>query len=179
MKARLLEGVKEAEGLLRAWGKPGALIGGIAFIARVRPRFTDDIDLALTVPKEQSEAFLDLATQRGFSFAKKDREGFLEAGLLSMKSPLGLNFDVLVADDALLESAVRRATPMDFGGVSVPVVTVEDLLLLKLDANRYVDLDDAIAIKDAHGPALDREYLSQRAQALGIVDRLESLLGKR
>ena len=178
MKAGLLEGIKEAAGLLEAWGKPGALIGGLAFVARVRPRFTDDIDLLLTVPQEQLEAFLDLAARRGFSFGKEDRQGFLDAGLLSMKSPLGLSFDVLVADDPLLNSAVKRATPLDFGGVSIPVISIEDLLLLKLDANRYLDLDDAIAIKDAHGATLDRAYLAQLAEAVGIVDRLERLLGK-
>ena len=177
MSANLVDGIAELAELLRAWGKPGAIVGGIAFVARVRPRFTDDLDLLLTVPVGERAALLELAAKRGFVFSAEDRTFFNEAGLLPMKSPLGFDVDLMIADDVLLESAVTRATPVEIGGVTVPVVSVEDLLLMKLDANRHVDLDDAIAIKDALGDTLDRAYLVAMARRLDLLGRLESLLG--
>lgn len=177
MPPSLLDGVRDVAVLLRAWGRPAAIVGGVAFVARVRPRFTDDLDLAVTVPKDQLEAFADLAAQQGFSFGPQDRQFFREAGLLPMKSPSGLHVVVMLADDLLLESTVQRATVLDLGGIPLPVATAEDLLLLKLDANRPMDFDDAIAIKDAFGATLDRAHLRRLAVPLGILERVENLLG--
>lgn len=175
----LLEGLKEVAELLAAWARPAALVGGVAFVLRVRPRFTDDFDVAVTVPKEATEDFLALARRLGFAFDAAGRRFFHEAGLLPLRSPRGFRVDVMVADDVLLESAVRRATAVALGDVSVTVITPEDLLLLKLDANRHVDMDDALAIKDALLPSLDRDYLEHQARASGLLEPLERLLGKR
>lgn len=148
-------------------------------VARVRPRFTDDLDIALVVPPDRADAFLDLSAKQGFSFGPKDREFFKEAGLLPMQAPSGVRVDVMIADDELLTATVEHASMLDVGGVQVPVASVEDLLLLKLDANRHVDLDDAIAIKDVYESAIDRQYVWTKAAELGLVERLEAIFGPR
>ena len=58
------------------------------------------------------------------------------------------------------------------------VATPEDLLLMKLDANRPVDVDDSIAIKDAYLGRLDLSYLRSQADRLGadVRRRLDLLL---
>lgn len=66
---------------------------------------------------------------------------------------------------------------MTVGHATVSVATVEDLLLLKLDANRPIDLDDAIAIKDAFEETLDRRYLAEQGDVLDLRRALENLLG--
>lgn len=78
-------------------------------------------------------------------------------------------------DDISVE-LLQRANRVHLHGIDLPVATVEDLLLLKLEANRHIDLDDAIAIKDAFGEALDRAYIDRWAKTLGIEDR-EAILG--
>ena len=83
----------------------------------------------------------------------------------------------MVADDALFAQTVARARPALLGGVAVRVATLEDLLLMKLDAGRPLDLDDAIAIKDAAGTSLDRAYLRDAGARLGLLPALERLLG--
>ena len=50
---------------------------------------------------------------------------------------------------------------------------LEDLVLLKLDANRPVDIDDILSIKDAFGATLDYAYLDSWADQLRIRDRLD------
>ena len=57
------------------------------------------------------------------------------------------------------------------------MATVEDLLLLKLEANRPIDIDDVLAIKDAFSSTLDMAYVRERAADLGVVGQLDLLFG--
>lgn len=163
--------------LLQEWGQPFSLIGGAALIARGRSRLTEDLDVTFMVAKGAEAAFLAMARRHQFSWPQEDEPMFLEAGLVRMASPEGISVDFLTANDALYEAVARRATPIDIGGTLMPVATVEDLLLMKLDANRPIDLDDAIALKDVFGATLDRRYLHAAGEKLGLLKRLESLLG--
>jgi hypothetical protein len=86
--------------------------------------------------------------------------------------------DVIISDSPFLDLVLSRAQSVELGPVRLNVATLEDLLLLKLDANRPIDLDDAIAIKDAFGKELDRAYLAEQAGLLGLRDRVENLLGE-
>jgi hypothetical protein len=53
-----------------------------------------------------------------------------------------------------------------------------DLLVMKLEANRPIDLDDVIAIKDAFGDRLDLAYVRAQADRRGqdVRHRLDLLL---
>ena len=59
------------------------------------------------------------------------------------------------------------------------MATVEDLLVMKLDANRPLDLDDAIAIKDAFAEKLDLAYVRRQADSAGapVRTRFEVMFG--
>jgi hypothetical protein len=175
----LVSALADCAQLLAGWNERAAIVGGVAFVARVRGRLTEDIDVAVVVPKGREPDFVRLCRSRGFQLGADDERDFLAAGLARMVAPSGTSVDFMVADDALFEAVVARATPVDLGGLSLPVATVEDLLLMKLDANRLLDLDDAIAIKDVHGAQLDRDYLETSARRLGFLERLEGLLGPR
>jgi hypothetical protein len=75
--------------------------------------------------------------------------------------------DVVVAGSGLEEEFLRRARPLDIGGVQVPVIA-------KILAARAKDLDDARGIWRAHREVLDRarieSTLEQLEQALGQSD---------
>jgi hypothetical protein len=146
-------------------------------VALVRSRLTDDLDIAVVVPSGEHHAFLTLARDRGFSWQRADEAMFIEGGLLRAKTPEGITIDWMIADDLLLTQVVARAQPVEVGGARVMTSTVEDLLLMKLDANRPLDFDDAIAIKDAYGNRLDRGYLREIGARLGLLRQLENLLG--
>lgn len=167
--------------LVAAWPHPSAIIGGIAITARVRPRLTDDVDLLVTVPQGALDQLLVVSGERGFvaDDGPAMRE-LAEAGLLRLWSstePDRVGIDVIFVDSDHLESATLRATVVDFGFCALPVASIEDLLLLKLEANRPQDIDDILAIKDAHGPNLDMSYVRASAQRLGLADLLATYLG--
>lgn len=162
--------------------KPCALIGGVAVIARVFVRATKDIDLLVSCPASEARTLLDVARRHGYEWEESDLQDFLDAGLLRMWGPPsrreGLGLDILLTDSALDEDAVRRATVVEVLGTKIAVATPEDLLLMKIDANRPIDLDDVIAIKDALGDRLDLAYVRAQADRLGpdVRKRLDLLL---
>ena len=72
---------------------------------------------------------------------------------------------------------MSRATPVVLGDATLPVATVEDLLVLKLEADRPQDIDDILAIKDAFAERLDLHYVRGHTDRLGISDRLDLYFG--
>lgn len=163
--------------LLAAWGHPAALVGGMAMAARVRQRPTVDLDVVISVPPGAEEALLEAAAREGYTWDEERTRQFLPGGLVQLIGPDGVRVDLLFATDPLSESVLRRATDETLLGVTLSVATVEDLLLMKLEANRPTDLDDAIAIKDAFGETLDRAYLRGWARQLDLEARLQALVG--
>lgn len=178
----LPEAVGRASRLAADLGKPSALIGGVAVIARAFVRATKDVDLLVLCPPSDARALLEVARRHGYAWDDAEVADFLEAGLMRLWGPPsrreGLGLDLLLTDSAFNESVVRRATPVDVLGSKIATATPEDLLLMKLDANRPVDLDDAIAIRDAFAERLDLDYLRRQADAIGpeVRRRLDLLL---
>ena len=178
----LPEAVARLARFTRELAMPSALIGGVAVIARVFVRATKDVDLLVSCPVSEARTLLDVAARHGYEWEEADIPDFLEAGLLRMWGPPsrreGLGLDVLLTDSPFNEDVVRRATVVEVMGTDVAVATPEDLLLMKVEANRPIDLDDAIAIKDAFAERLDLVYLRAQADRLGedVRRRLDVLL---
>jgi hypothetical protein len=62
---------------------------------------------------------------------------------------------------------------VDFAGIALPIVTIEDLVLLKALADRPQDRADIAGVLAEHGRALDRAYLRHWGSRLQIdVDEL-------
>jgi hypothetical protein len=162
--------------------KPCALIGGVAVIARAFVRATKDIDLLVSCPASEAPALLEVARRHGYAWGESDVRDFLDAGLLRMWGPPsrreGLGLDILLTDSAFDEEAVRRASVVEVLGTKVAVATPEDLMLMKLRANRPIDLDDVLAIKDAFEGRLDLAYLRAQADLLGaeVLQRLNVII---
>ena len=72
---------------------------------------------------------------------------------------------------------MSRATPVELGNAMLPVASVEDLLVMKLEANRPQDIDDILAIKDAFADRLDLHCVREQTERLGIGDRLALYFG--
>jgi hypothetical protein len=174
-------GLVSLEKLLADWPHPAAVIGGVGIIARVSPRHTDDIDVVVVVPDGAAEALIAAGLRTGFQLDPRQGRELLEAGLLRLVlrpedvEPVGV--DLIFVDSAFLAGVVRRATPVDMGPCTLRVATVEDLLLLKLEANRPEDVDDILAIKDAFGATLDMAHVRAEAARLDLVAALDVYFG--
>ena len=175
----LFRTLEEAIAILRAHDVAFALAGGLAQQVWGRVRATRDLDLLVSMPGDP-EALLDAFAVRGMralgearrlgdlelhSFTREDSEAFVDVAV-----------DLLFARSGLGEEAVRRAVSLRIGKSEVPVVSAEDLLLLKLLADRVLDRVDAEDIAREQKGRLDLQYLRRQAGRLGVADQLAELL---
>lgn len=174
MSETLGEGLLRLERLLGEWGRPAAIIGGVAVIARCGTRPTEYIDVVTEAGQQDLDTLFALAAKHGFSFDANARE-LASMGLVRFyaKDQGGFGLDVLFADNAFYEELLRRATPVAIGSVTLKIATAEDLVLLKLEADRPLDIEDVLTIKDGLGASLDMTYLRKQADHLKLREKLD------
>lgn len=82
--------------------------------------------------------------------------------------------DVLLAKTAFEHEVLKRAVQVAVGGETVPVASLEDLVVYKLIANRRRDRDDIRAVLSTQaraGRPVDWDYIESWAKQWGIADR--------
>lgn len=178
----LPEAVARLARFMKDLGQPAALIGGVGVIARAYVRVTKDIDLLVGCSATDVPELLEAAARNGYGWDDAEVRDFLDAGLLRLWGPPsrrdGFPLDILLVDSAFNDDVIRRSTIVEVLGTEIRVATAEDLLLMKIEANRPIDLDDMFAIKDAFAGRLDHEYLTSQADRIGpeVRRRLDLLL---
>jgi predicted nucleotidyltransferase len=90
---------------------------------------------------------------------------------------------VVLAGSGLEDEFLGRARAVDVGGISVPMIDPEDLVIAKVLAGRPKDVEDAVGLWRLRGRELDagrvRRTLRLLQEALGQSDLLpgfESIL---
>lgn len=126
--------------LLEKLGAPYCLIGGHAVAARGYPRFTVDYDFLTT-----DRSVLKLETWAGLEADVDPRKGDYDDplyGVVHVTGRDGSEVDVVVAKWKWELEVIQRAESLDIAGMQVPVPRTSDLILLKLAAGGYHDLND-------------------------------------
>jgi hypothetical protein len=182
----LFEALRAMSDAIERIGGDGAIIGGVAVSLQVQARFTADVDAVFFAAAHSVDEMIEALAQAGFGATKPDPIGFARA---SMVIPLvhlnsGIRADVALGWLPFEEDAIRRAEIKRVGDFDVRVVRREDLLIMKLIANRPKDIADADAIIRL-SPSLDvafvRNTLKKFAEVVEDPDlqmRLERLLGQ-
>jgi hypothetical protein len=131
---------------LRSAGVEFAVVGGIAISARGRPRTTDDFDFAISVKSDVDAERVVFALQaRGFLVTEVFEN---DAGRVSTVRTLRAEWsdiyvDFLLYNTRIEPEIVSRATIETVWGVlDVPVALRDDLLAMKVLANRTKDGPD-------------------------------------
>ncbi len=168
---------------LRSESIPFAVIGGIAVSVRGEPRFTADVELVIGIDVNQA---LQLVERLPNSPFRPLFDGINEVIQTAFLMPLvhavtGIRADVAIGLSGFELQAISRVTPAEMGDFNVPVVTSEDLILMKLLASRSRDLEDVERIVIRHRRSLDWNYLIETGQQLqeavaqDLVPSLEAL----
>ncbi len=149
-----------------------ALMGGLAVAAWGAPRATEDIDLLADIsPSPELDASL---RARGFDaeWRRATPDDPIPL-LLRLRSPSGPEIDVVCATRAwereMLARSIRLRLPQGF---EIPVLAVEDLIVLKLMAGGPGDLADVADLLGRLGPMPE---LEKRAAARGVSDLLRQI----
>jgi hypothetical protein len=147
-----------------------ALIGGHAVNAWVEPRFTADVDIVVAAGSDDLDRLKGILADEGFDVIR-EHGGELPSGpdfvrLESASSPLII--EVQAAKTRFQGEVIRRATS-DTDGMRI--ATVEDLIVMKLIADRPKDQIDLLGLAELSD--IDWAYVEAWAAEWQVSDRLQ------
>jgi hypothetical protein len=182
---RLQEAVRRIVGDLRSLGHSLALVGGLAVSARTEPRFTRDVDFAVSVADDaESEILVRDLVARGYrvlALVEQDSKSRLATIRLVLpgSGEQGVVADLLFASSGVEAEVVASAQPLElFPGQSVPVARIGHLLALKLlsrdPVNRPQDEQDLRALARAASP----EDVALAGEAVTLIEARGFARGK-
>lgn len=170
--------------LARALEGSGAgwyLFGAQAVVAWGRPRFTEDIDVTVASTPARSRELVAALESAGFRLRVPDVDEFVaRTWVLPIEhAATGTPVDVVLGASGLEEQFLSRARRIDLGGVVVPVISPEDLVVSKILAGRQKDLEDVVGVLQLQGEQLNlaavRTLLGLLEEALDQSDLLPML----
>jgi len=154
-----------------------AVVGGIAVRALGVPRPTYDLDLTI-IHLEDNQQLLRELEKAEYEVPEIYRNGWLGniAGLPLLKVKVWKNLeavdiDIFVAETDFQKSLLKRKQLVDVEGNKFWCATAEDVIVLKILADRLrdrVDVQDILFMQ----PLLDVTYLRHWSEVLGVENRL-------
>ena len=133
------------------------LIGGIAAGYWGEPRYTQDADFTVVSHGGSFKEILQLLSKEKF---KAEKKGESQVKVTHFKNK-SCQADLILAEIPYQDWLVQRATPVKVFEVTVPVCALEDLIILKLIANRRQDLLDIEKVLEKNTKLLDKKYLHE------------------
>lgn len=176
--------LRDVIGLFDDFGTDYVLMGGLAARALGIPRPTYDIDFTIAIEREKLPDLYGRLDEAGYTVPEPYWNGWVDevSGLPLVRfrlylEGLGIDVDIFLAETEYQEEVLRRRVRADAEGLLVWLVTPEDLILLKLMANRPRDFADILDVRFMQSD-LDETYMRRWAEQLGITDRLERALSE-
>ena len=184
MDRDLVNALQDFVTLFESRGYPYAVMGGIAAHVLGIPRPTYDVDFTLAVDRTQLPELFDAAEAAGYHVPVAYRSGWVDtvAEMPIVKlglqlGPNGIDIDVFIAESSFQHSIIQRRQRQEIAGLHLWMVSPEDLIILKVLANRGRDQSDIQDVLFMQGE-LDRDYMRHWADQLGVRSNLEESLRK-
>jgi len=159
---------------------PHGLIGAAALSAWGRPRATHDLDLLILVDEDAKDRLMIQLASVGITVNKPWQAANPMAHsrvtrFVSLRHP-DYPLDLIYASDPHEREALTHTQTVRLYGLSLSVISPEDLMILKLKASRPTDFDDVISIVKNPRLQLDLTYLWNWADRLGLQSELHYVL---
>lgn len=152
------------------------VFGAQAAIHYGSPRSTADVDVTVELAERAPSELLSALRAVGIEPRIELDEAFIAATrvLPMVHTPTRMDVDVVLAGPGPEETFLSRVRQSQFEGVSVPIASPTDLVVMKILAGRPKDLDDVVAVLRAAPQGLDtddaRRMLVEMEQLLGQSD---------
>lgn len=164
----LVDAAVRAASHLDALGARYALIGGIAVGARAEPRFTRDVDLAVSVERDDdAEHLLHALASGGYAIVtviEQTRTGRLATARLRHHGDPEVYVDLLFASSGIEPEVVEAAERVAYRrGTLLPVARVGHLIALKVLSESEQRLQDRLDLKLLAGVATDSDWATADA----------------
>lgn len=158
------------------------LFGGLAIQVYKRIRATRDVDLMVAISSDRIFKLIRQIKQENFRLDKK--RGIIKINGFELlrfiytdeETKFEIFIDLVSAATEFQKHILDRKTKTDFLGININIASLEDLVLLKLLADRPIDLLDAQYLLEENKEIIDKDYLRNWAKRLGIAKKLNKLL---
>ena len=177
--------LRKAASALESAGLRFAVIGGLAASLRATFRITEDVDLVVAAELDDVDEIIGVfrAEDSPLRLAFDEAEELARTAFLLplVDGDSGVRVDLTIGLTEFERSAVERASVEAIGGVSLPVIQAEDLLVMKLLADRPKDQQDIEGLVFEAGDDFGWDHVLQcaaefdREAGLSMVERIESL----
>ena len=168
---------------LERLGVPYLVTGSTATIAYGEPRFTNDIDVVVDLRLDQVQDLCAAFPTPDFYVSQSAAETAVrqhhQFNIIHPKS--GLKIDVIVASDSPFDrSRLQRGRYLSAGSdLQVCFGSPEDVILKKLEYYREGGSDkhlrDIAGVLKVQGQRVDRQYIAEWAEKLGVLDLWEAV----
>jgi len=152
-----------------------AFTGGIATNIWGRPRLTYDIDGIIKIDNSKLDVFLKYLRKSGFTCNKENSIKLIHNLPFLTTKYRDMFIDLFIARTEYQNEIFKRIKLIKYKNIKIPLVSIEDLILLKLISGRTRDIED---IRDIFRfqKQIDFQYLKKWAKKLNVIIYLEDEL---
>ncbi len=158
---------------LNASGIPYCVTGGFAVGIWGPPRGTSDIDIVIMIG-ETDRKFVTAFLNEHFNLVQSHEEDMVFKGIHIWRHVLGVEkgnsifpVDMILCNNDYLKKVIERKIEIDYKRVKIPVISVEDLIILKYISLRDIDRFDIENIIKSDNP-VDWVYLEEMIVQLNL-----------
>ncbi|MBT9585767.1 hypothetical protein IV102_20670 [bacterium] len=157
----LYDSLQALQVLLKSKHIESAAIGALAVAAWGVARLTSDVDVKVSVHRDEAELLLSTLKERYTPLLQDDPAWQIrQSGLLFLRDAGGHRIDVMLCDTSFDVAAIERAQDLEVRpGLVVRVCSPEDLIVYKLVSTRARDHEDAQSVIRRQGHFLDETYV--------------------
>ncbi len=125
------------------------LIGGYAVVYYTEPRFTKDIDFLVEATSKNSKNIRNALEEFGVPMEQVSTDTFEKEGNFFKVGKPPWRVDLITSVKGISFSSVySNSIDIDIGGISIKIVSLEDLMLIKKEAGRPQDLLDLAKLNE-------------------------------
>jgi predicted nucleotidyltransferase len=158
--------VDEVASFMERTGLRYALVGGIAVAIHANPPVTIDADFL--VGEDDMAVLRSFFKDSGWSVVPllfSSRQKGIPTNGWAIRKKGRTSIDLIsTSGDSFLMRALVSAVPREIGGHKIPVITVENLIVMKTLIGRDKDIDDTVALRQAN--EVDDAYINKTLEHL-------------
>ncbi len=150
---------------------PFCIAGGIAVSLWGHVRATEDIDIIALID-DNSEKKIVNTLQEHFTVIPH-KEEMMQQSLTPVKRYVIIdNFfhfvvDILLATNDFLQHCIQNSKLFSMYGITIPVISLEDLIVIKCAAGRHQDIADVVALLSGSF-SVNNDYIIKKLEIMHI-----------
>ncbi len=153
-----------------------AIIGGIAVITYGYQRTTKDIDVTVLCKLEELREIHNKIIEEFLPVYNDSLDFFTKNFVLPVKDKItGIKIDFAAGLTKFDDAIIQRRERIKLGGCEFYICTMEDLIIYKLFAKRYLDLGDVEMLLNKNKNSFDINYLIKTAEKFRELEREDIL----